>query len=90
MPIEVIPLAYKPVTVKLKAKFGGQPKLRLAKSKAVSCFPHKQAVKTVRKVVPQNVSLSQTNVNLSVCHPNTEKWRHSGLKWGFPPTIQRI
>ena len=36
VPIEVIPLAYNPVMLKIKSQFGGKPKLRLAKSKAVS------------------------------------------------------
>ena len=36
VPIEVLPLAYKPVISKLIQELGGKPVLRIAKSKAVS------------------------------------------------------
>ena len=36
VPIEVIPLAYKPIMNTLAMRFGGEPILRMAKSKAVS------------------------------------------------------
>ena len=38
VPIEVIPLAYKPVINQIKRRCGGDPVLRLAKCKAVSLF----------------------------------------------------
>ena len=38
VPIEVLPLAYNPVMLKIQSQLGGRPKLRLAKSKAVSHF----------------------------------------------------
>jgi len=34
VPIEVLPLAYKPLQMEIKAKFGGSPELRMAKAKA--------------------------------------------------------
>ena len=36
VPIEVLPLSYHPVQQRIKNTLGGDPKLRLAKSKAVS------------------------------------------------------
>lgn len=35
VPIEVIPMAYKPVQKKIQEKFGGKAVLRMAKAKAV-------------------------------------------------------
>lgn len=40
VPIEVLPLAYKPIIGKIQALYGGEPILRLAKSKAVSTHWH--------------------------------------------------